>query len=106
MSEREKWLQGYMSLISETLERIETMDEAQVLRTLQSIRCSEEHQEQTLAFLKSVSIPHTDSEDELTGLRKELNSPTRRRENAFNPMQPIEHALKQRLETLRRERRP
>jgi hypothetical protein len=104
MTERERWLQSYLTMIDQTIERIKTMNEAQVLRTLQSLRATQEHQSQTLAFLSSVSLPSSDnSNDELTELKKQLNAAARRAEGAFDPMTYIEDALKERLKALRRQ---
>ena len=80
------------------------MNEAQVLRTLQSLRTTHDHQAQTLAFLSSVSISSMDDTDDgLDQLKKQLNAPARRAEGLFDPMTYVEEALNQRLQTLRRQ---
>jgi hypothetical protein len=61
MNERERWLQSYLAMIDQMIERTKTMNEAQVLRARQSLRASQEHQAQTLAFLSSVSVSSMDN---------------------------------------------
>lgn len=58
---------------------------------------------QELAFLNSVSLkPTEDPGDEINQLKRQLNSPDRAGQNPFLMLDYIEEALKERLETLRK----
>jgi predicted RecB family endonuclease len=103
MNEREQFLQTMQSFIAAYLERIQRMTEAQVVNALQMLQATRRNQEQTLAFLKSVSLnPTEESDHEIKELKSQLDSPERAGYSPFDLSDYIEDALKKRLETLRR----
>src|SRR5579864_3155151 len=105
MNERERFLTGFQSLIANYLERIERMSEAQVENQLRACQAVRNAQNETLAFLSSVSLPPPrDRGDELYQLHSQLNAPARADLSPSQFSDHIQQALKKRLERLRKNR--
>lgn len=103
MNERDRFLQSTRSFFAAYLDRIQTMSEPQVMAALRACKGARDSQDETLAFLKSVSLgPAEDDGDGINQLRSQLNSPMRSLANPFFVSDHIQEALKKRLETLRK----
>jgi hypothetical protein len=99
MNERERFFQ---SVIARTVERIGVMSEAEVIDELRAVKAMRDSRGETLAFLTSISLVPTDSDDEINGLRSELSSAAQPSDVASLLSNYIEDALKEQLETLRK----
>jgi hypothetical protein len=101
MNERERF---FRSVFARTAERIETMNEVQVIDGLRALKTAQDSCAKMLAFVASVSLlPTEDSDNEIDKLRSELSSTARSRDSASRLSEYIEASLKARLETLRRQ---
>ena len=100
MNERERFVR---SVFTRTVERIETMNEIQVVDGLRALKTTRDSCEKTLAFVASISlVPVEDSDREINKLRSELSSKVHSGDSASRLSEYIEDALKARLEALRR----
>ena len=102
MNEREDFLRSAHSLLQRYLERIETMNETQVLNALRACKAARSSQEEILSSLQSVSLSPEDAFDESNDLRSQVNARARSTASPFALSDSIEEALARRLEVLRR----
>jgi uncharacterized coiled-coil DUF342 family protein len=103
MNEREQFLQRFQSFFTAYVHRVQKMNETQVLNGLRAMKATRNSYREELAFLNSVSLaPTEDLGDEINKLRRQLSSRERAGLNPFFLLDYIEDALKDRLETLRR----
>ena len=100
MNERESFLRSMHSLLTRYMERIETMNETQVVNALRACKAARSSQQEILSSLQSVSL----SPEEVCEESDELRSQLRERSNAnpFAVSDSIEEALTRRLEMLRK----
>jgi len=93
----EKYIEAWVA-------RIRIMTEAEVLRSLRSLKRLRGYVGETLDSLKSASLRlPDDSEPAITELHAQLSSPARQASDPFELHDYIEHELNRRLEQLRRQ---
>lgn len=102
MNEGDEFLRLTRSFYSSYVERIQTMTETQVLDALRSWDAARNNVDEKLAFLSSVSLKPEEPGDEMDRLKSQMSSSRRRPGDPFVLEDYIQHALKKRLESIRK----